>query len=140
MNTKVLNKNNYYGVCIRKNLLLGNKALLVSKKNLKKQILTLYKKLLKKQPDIFLEYSIEKNYDLGYHAHLIVYNIDTKILFDSILSFISADNWSLYVEAYDTYYKCSSSYGSASIHTIYDLLTFKRYISKEMEPFWLYPL
>lgn len=130
-----------YGITIRKvSISNNNETQCVSKNNLKKQILTLYKKIYKDNQNVYFEYTIEKNLSLGYHAHIICYNLCLKELKYYIGKFICNDHWTIQESIYYDLHISYSKYGECVIHSVYDLVGFKRYIAKYSIPIWLTPL
>jgi hypothetical protein len=66
---------------------------MTSKKNIKKQILTLHRKI-KKKDKIETEYVIEKDDHKGrYHSHLVIHYNDENNLYNQLNRFIVGSTW-----------------------------------------------
>ena len=105
----------------------------VSKKNLKKQIHTLHKKL-KKVDCVYIEFSIEKdNHSNIYHTHLIIQHNGNKKEIQSVLSkYIGGVEWKTKAVGLEVYDVCNGKYGciDIDIEPIRNIDLYKGYINK----------
>ena len=104
-----------------------------SKKNLKRQVLTLHQKL-KKGDKVWMEYSIEKDKDgKGYHIHLILHYTDKENLYQHLSRFIGNGKWKKREIGLRVFDECNGRFGL--IHTdtnpILDEWKYREYINKE---------
>ena len=105
----------------------------VSKKNFKKQIHTLHKKL-KKVDCVYTEFSIEKDKHSNiYHTHLIIQHSGNKKEIQSVLSkYIGGVEWKLKAVGLEVYNECNGKFGFIDIDTepIRDIDLYRGYINK----------
>ena len=122
------------GIMIRKwDYTEKGKPINPSKKNLKRQVLTLLQKL-KKGDKVWMEYSIEKNKNgKGYHIHLILHYTDKENLYQHLSRYIGNCEWKKREIGLDVFDECSGKYGL--IHTgtkpVIDDQKYREYINKE---------
>lgn len=118
------------GVMIRKWDYYNKKSINPSRKNLDKQILTLHKKIQKKDK-IHTEYSIEKDTDKRkYHTHLIIHYNDKQNLYNELSRFIGGTEWKKRESGLDTFDECSGTYGLIHTESIHDEQKYRDYINK----------
>jgi len=102
-----------------------------SKKNIKKQLLTLHRKI-KKRDDIKTHYSIEKDNHKGrYHTHLVIYYNDEKNLYNQLNRFIGGDTWISENSGFDEVKENKGKWGEISLHNLYDVDGFIGYMNKD---------
>ncbi|MDX8341210.1 hypothetical protein SLH46_18570 [Draconibacterium sp. IB214405] len=122
---------NRIGVLIRKwNYGFNGKKHNPSRKNLNKQILTLHRKL-KKKDNIYTEYSIEKDPDTSrYHVHLIIhYNYENN-LNNRLSNFIGGTEWRIRTNTKGSFNECNGKYGFVHTDNLRDELKYREYINK----------
>lgn len=103
----------------------------VSKRNLNKQIKTLFKKLKKKFP-VLVEYSVEKDKNSNkYHSHLIIHHHNNqKRIFEILMKFIGGEDWEKRKIGLEVYDECNGKYGLIHIQDVYQYELYKNYINK----------
>lgn len=102
-----------------------------SKKNLKRQILTLHQKL-KKGDKIWMEYSIEKDKDgKGNHLHLILHYTDKENLYQHLSRFIGNGEWKNREMGLRVFDECNGRFGLIHTEPIEDEWKYREYINKE---------
>jgi hypothetical protein len=140
-NIKVLDYH-HVGLTIRKISKEGNRIKHLSEKNLRKQMLTLLKKIWKIDMDSYCVYSIESSkHALGDHIHMILSLTDTKHLEDvkkRLLKYVDAEIWSNDEKIWDSIDKCEGRFGSIHKHSIWDMPNFISYMSKTSNCIHLY--
>jgi hypothetical protein len=101
-----------------------------TKKNLKKQIMTLHRKL-KKEDQIFTEYSIEKDNDGNRnHIHIILHYTNEENLYKHLAKFIGNGEWKKRKIGIDQFDECSGKYGMVHTQPIDDEWSYRNYINK----------
>lgn len=103
-----------------------------TKENLKKQLLTLHKKL-KKEGTTVMEYSIESDtYDKkNYHIHCIIpiENNENQIR-DRLSKYIKGTHWDKRIEGYKVYDVCEGEFGRIDLQYLIDVHSHRQYINK----------
>jgi hypothetical protein len=120
------------GIMIRKwDINENGKHINPSKKNLKRQILTLHRKL-KKRDTVFTEYSIEKDKDLRRnHIHIIIHFRNKKNLYQQLSKFIGNGEWKKREIGLDVFDECNGKYGLIHTEPIEDEWKYRGYINKK---------
>ena len=115
----------------KKDILENNQVVYPSPKNLKKQMITLLKRLKKKE-NIYTEYSIEKDKNGGYHVHLIIHCTNVGGVKKNLKKYIGGDNWKEKEHELRTLLSCESTYGYGyvDIEEINDEKKYRDYINK----------
>jgi hypothetical protein len=102
-----------------------------SKKNLKRQILTLHRKL-KKGDIVFTEFSIEKDKDGNRnHIHLILHYTDKENLYHHLSRFIGNGEWKRREIGLNVFDECNGKYGLIHTELIEDEWKYRGYINKK---------
>ena len=102
-----------------------------SKKNLKRQVLTLHQKLKKGDKD-WTEYSIEKDKDgKGNHLHLILHYTDKENLYQHLSRFIGNGEWKKREMGLRVFDECNGRFGLIHTEPIEDEWKYRGYINKE---------
>jgi len=102
-----------------------------TKQQLKKQILTLHKKLKKSDKDLSTTYVIEKdNHKYQYHIHLLIKHTNSDNLNKQLLRFIGGNTWEDKKDSLDPIKICKGKYGEVNSHYIYDETDFINYMNK----------
>jgi hypothetical protein len=102
-----------------------------SKRNLKRQILTLHRKL-KKEDKVWTEFSIEKDKDgRGNHVHLILHYTDKENLYQHLTRFIGNGEWKKREMGLNCFDECKGRYGFIHTQPIEDEWKYRRYINKK---------
>lgn len=102
-----------------------------SKKNLKRQILTLHRKL-KKGDKIWSEYSIEKDKDgRRNHIHLLLHYTDKENLYNHLSRFIGNGEWKKREMGLNVFDECNGRFGFIHTEPIEDEWKYRGYINKE---------
>jgi hypothetical protein len=102
-----------------------------SKKNLKRQILTLHRKL-KKTDTIFTEYSVEKDKDGNRnHIHLILQYTDKENLYHHLSRFIGNGEWKKREMGLNVFDECNGKYGMIHTEPLEDEWKYRGYINKK---------
>jgi hypothetical protein len=119
------------GIMIRKvNISEHGKVQSLSKKNIKKQILNLHRKI-KKRDNIRTQYVIEKDYHKGkYHTHLVIHFNDEKNLYNQLNRFIGGNTWVSQNSDFDEIKENNGKWGEISLHNLYDVDGFIGYMNK----------
>lgn len=119
------------GVRIRKmNVSKHGNAHPLSKKNIKKQILTLHRKI-KKKDDIKTHYAIEKDDHRGrFHTHLVIHYNDEQNLYKQLNRFIGGSTWVSENSGLDEVKENKGKWGEISVHNLYDVDGFIGYMNK----------
>ena len=99
--------------------------------NLKKQILTLHRKL-KKKDQVWTEYSIEKNKNgaPGNHIHLILHYTDKENLYQHLTRFIGNGEWKKREMGLNVFDECNGRFGLIHTEFIEDEWKYRGYINK----------
>jgi len=120
------------GVMIRKwDCTEKGKTINPSKKNLKRQILTLHRKL-KKDDEVWTEYSIEKNKDgRANHIHLIIHYSDKENLYQYLSRYIGNGEWKKREIGLRVFDECNGKFGLIHTEPIEDEWKYREYINKE---------
>ena len=120
------------GIMIRKwDYTEKGKPINPSKKNLKRQILTLLQKL-KKGDKVWMEYSIEKDKDgKGNHLHLILHYTDKENLYQHLSRFIGNGGWKKREIGLRVFDECNGRFGLIHTEPIEDEWKYRGYINKE---------
>ena len=123
---------NCKGITVRKiNKLEGGTIVHPSKKELKKQITTLHKKLQKNDSNVTTEYSIEQDtHKAKYHSHLLVRYTDESNLFNQLERFIGGSGWDNRIEGFSKVTYCDGKYGEVDVIRIYDEVGYRNYMNK----------
>lgn len=123
---------NYKSVMFRKiNQLENGKRVHPDKQQLKKQIITLHKKLQKNDPELVTEFAIEQDYHLNkYHSHLLVKYTDESNLLNQLQRFIGGSKWGKRIEGWNEIYYCYGKYGEVDVISVYDAKRFRGYLNK----------
>ena len=101
-----------------------------SKKNLKRQILTLHRKL-KKEDKVFTEYSIEKdNCGNKNHIHIILNYNDKENLYQHLSRFIGNGIWKKREVGLNVFDECNGKYGLIHTEPVVDEWKYRGYINK----------
>lgn len=101
------------------------------KKILKRQILTLHRKI-KKKDKVWTEYSIEKDKDgRRYHIHIILHYTDKENLYKHLARYVGNGEWKIREVGLDIFDECNGKYGLIHTKTIEDEWSFRGYINKE---------
>ena len=101
-----------------------------TKKNLKRQVLTLHQKL-KKRDKIWMEYSIEKDRNGGgNHIHFILHYIDKKNLYQHLSRFIGNGEWKKREVGMNVFDECNGRFGLIHTEPIEDEWKYRGYINK----------
>jgi hypothetical protein len=102
-----------------------------SKKNLKRQILTLHRKL-KKGDKVYTEYSIEKDNDGNRnHIHIILHYSDKENLYQNLSRFIGDGKWKKREMGLDIFDECNGKYGLIHTEPIEDEWKYRNYLNKK---------
>lgn len=102
-----------------------------SKKNLKRQILTLHRKL-KKGDKVWTEYSIEKDKDgRGNHIHLILHYTDKENLYHHLSRYIGNGEWKKREMGLNVFDECNGRFGLIHTEPIEEEWKYRGYINKE---------
>lgn len=102
-----------------------------SRKNLKRQILTLHQKL-KKKDWVWTEYSIEKDDDGNRnHIHLILHYSDKVNLYNHLSRFIGNGEWKKREIGLKVFDECNGKYGLIHAEHIEDEWKYRGYINKK---------
>ncbi|SKB81779.1 hypothetical protein [Maribacter arcticus] len=119
------------GIRIRKiNVTKSGNVHSTSKKNIKKQILTLHRKI-KKKDKIETEYVIEKDDHKGrYHSHLVIHYNDEKNLYNQLNRFIGGSTWISENSGFDEVKTNNGKWSEISLHNLYDVEGFIGYMNK----------
>ena len=120
------------GIMIRKwDYTENGKHINPSKKNLKRQILTLHRKL-KKKDKIWTEYSIEKDRDGNKnHIHLLLHYTDKENLYHQLSRFIGNGEWNKREMGLNVFDECNGKYGLIHTEPIEDEWKYRGYINKK---------
>lgn len=123
------------GVVIRKVIISEQgKVRLPTIKNIKKQLLTLHRKI-KKKDEIKTEYIIEKDDKKGkYHTHLIIHYNDENNLYNQLNRFIGGSTWISENSGFDEVKMNNGKWGEVRIHNLYDIDRFKKYYMDKYNP------
>ena len=109
-----------------------------NKKILDKEILTLHRKL-KKRDTVITHYSTEKDYTKGnYHTHLMIEHNDDKNLYNQLNNFIGGNCWESENSGLDEIKINNGKWGEIHTHNIWDELRFKGYMNKHKQLKTLY--
>ena len=101
-----------------------------SKKNLKRQILTLHRKL-KKGDKVYTEYSIEKDKEGNKnHINIILHYTDKEYLYQNLSRFIGDGKWKKREIGLDVFDECNGKYGMIHTEPIVDEWKYRGYINK----------
>jgi hypothetical protein len=119
------------GIRLRKiNVTKSGSVHSTSKKNIKKQILTLHRKI-KKKDEIKTEYVIEKDDQKGrYHSHLVIHYNDENNLYNQLNRFIGGSTWISENSGFDEVKTNNGKWGEVSLHNLYDVDGFIGYMNK----------
>jgi hypothetical protein len=118
------------GVMIRKWDYFNKKSTNPSRKTLHKQILTLHRKVQKKDK-ILTEYSIEKDESIRrYHTHLLIHYNDIENLNNVLARYIGGTEWVKRESGLGTFNECNGKYGLVHTEPIYNEQQYRRYINK----------
>jgi len=102
-----------------------------SRRNLNKQILTLHKRI-KKKDKVYTEYSIEKDTSEGkYHTHLIIHYNNKENLHNQLSRFIGGYGWKVKVNGAEVFNECNGKWGSVHTHPIISERNYRWYINKD---------
>jgi len=103
----------------------------ISKKNFKKQIHTLHKKL-KKVDCVYTEFSIEKDKHSNiYHSHLIIHHNENEGYIQNRLSqFVGGEEWKERAIGLELYNECNGRYGLIHTQPIQNIDLYRGYINK----------
>ena len=127
MNTAI----NTIGLLIRKIEVINNKEYKTSKVNLHKQMITLIKKLKRNDTSLMMKYTIEKDFNKGFHTHLIINYNDEHNLLKQLSKYIGGNNqWIIKQGANQLIKECNGKYGEVNMHKIYDEDGFMKYMQK----------
>ena len=115
----------------KKDILENNQIVYPSPKNLKKQMITLLRRLKKKEK-VYTEYSIEKDKNGGYHVHLIIHCTNVEEVKNNLRKYIGGYDWKEKEHDYRNLLTCESTYGYGyiDIEEIYDETKYRNYINK----------
>jgi hypothetical protein len=101
-----------------------------TKKNLKRQVLTLHQKL-KKGDKTWMEYSIEKDKDgKKNHIHLILHFRDKENLYQQLSRFIGNGEWKKREVGMNVFDECNGRFGLIHTEPIEDEWKYRGYINK----------
>ena len=101
-----------------------------TKKNLKRQILTLHRKL-KKGDKVFTEYSIERDkYVNRNHIHIILHYSDKENLYNHLSKFIGEGEWKKRENGMNVFDECNGKFGMIHTEKIEDEWRYRGYINK----------
>lgn len=118
-------------VVIRKLRILENgKKIHPSKKELRKEMITLHKKLRKEDPQSYIEFSIEKDHRPGYHIHIIAHYNDEENLLKNYSRFIGGTEWYEELIELRPTEVCDGDYGEIKFQCIDYEKGCRRYINK----------
>ena len=102
-----------------------------TKKNLKRQILTLHQKL-KRNDRVLTEYSIERDGDGSKnHIHLILHYSDKVNLYNHLSRFIGNGKWKKREIGLNVFDECNGKYGLVHTEPIEDEWKYRGYINKK---------
>jgi REP element-mobilizing transposase RayT len=102
-----------------------------SKKNLKRQILTLHRKL-KKKDKIWTEYSIEKDIEGNKnHIHLLLHYTNKGNLYQHLSRFIGNGEWKKREMGLNFFDECNGKYGLIHTEPIENEWKYRGYINKK---------
>ena len=119
------------GVMIRKWDNFNRKSTNPSRKNLHKQVLTLHRKIQKKDK-ILTEYSIEKDESIRrYHTHLLIHYNDEQNLNNELSRYIGGTEWVKRESGLDTFNECNGKYGLIHTEPIYNEQQYRSYVNKQ---------
>lgn len=116
-------------VTIRKWNKSGNKKYSnPSMKNIEKQVLTLHKKM-KKKDQVVTEYSIEKDSNMigKYHTHMMIHYNDENNLKDNLTRFIGSTEW----ENKGEFIQSTGSYGNIFLEPVRNEIKYRNYMNKK---------
>ena len=103
-----------------------------SKQQLRKQVLTLHKKLKKSDKDISTTYVIEKDtHKRHYHIHLLIRHMNSDNLNTQLSKFIGGNTWGYKEDTLEPIKTCQGKYGEVDTHYIYDETIFTNYMNKQ---------
>jgi len=109
-----------------------------NKKILDKEILTLHRKL-KKRDTVITHFTTEKDYTKGnYHTHLMIEHNDDKNLYNQLNNFIGGNCWESENSGLDEIKINNGKWGEVHTHNIWDELRFKGYMNKHKQLKTLY--
>ena len=109
-----------------------------NKKILDKEILTLHRKL-KKRDTVITHFTTEKDYTKGnYHTHLMIEHNDDKNLYSQLNNFIGGNCWESENSGLDEIKINNGKWGEVHTHNIWDELRFKGYMNKHKQLKTLY--
>ena len=109
-----------------------------NKKILDKEILTLHRKL-KKRDTVITHFTTEKDYTKGnYHTHLMIEHNDDKNLYNQLNNFIGGNCWESENSGLDEIKINNGKWGEIHTHNIWDELRFKGYMNKHKQLKTLY--
>ena len=101
-----------------------------SRKLLNKEILTLHRRL-KKKDELITHYSTEKDFNRNtYHSHLLFEFEDDTNLISHLNRFIGGDMWEKKIKGIDTIHINNGKWGEIHTHIIYDKEGFQQYMNK----------
>lgn len=102
-----------------------------SRKVLHRQMLKLHRNI-KKNDDIYTEYSIEKDNDkMKYHVHLLIHFNDKENLYNQLSRFIGGNGWIIRESGLGSFDECNGKYGLIHSEPIINELYFRNYINKQ---------
>jgi hypothetical protein len=102
-----------------------------SKRNLKRQLLTLHRKL-KKRDKVWTEYSIEKDENSKRnHIHLILHYTDKENLYQHLTQFIGNGEWKKREMGLSVFDECNGRFGLIHTEPIEDEWKYRGYINKK---------
>lgn len=119
------------GLVIRKiNLKENGKRTRVTKVEIRKQLITLLKKLRKHDPEIRFQYSIESDRNFTFHTHVIVHYNSYRNLYKHLFRFIGGKYPIIKKDVINDIKTIAGLYGEIDIHPIWDETKFVQYINK----------
>jgi hypothetical protein len=102
----------------------------VTRSQYRKQLITLLKKLKKKDPSIWFQYSIEKDDCRRFHIHMIIHYNHSKNLYNELFRFIGGVGSTIKKNEIEGLETIQGRFGEIDLHTIWNEVGFIHYINK----------
>lgn len=102
----------------------------LKRNDLRKQLITLLKKLKKQDKELWIQYSIEKDSSFRFHIHLIVHYNHSDILLNQLKRFIGGIGSFKEKDMINEIKTIQGKYGEIDLHPVWNENGFVSYISK----------